>query len=149
MSQTQYLEALQARFLDVLPHAHELGMRVHAVSAEAAELELPYQPCLLGDPEHGLLHPGVITSVIDTASGLAVFAQLGNFEPIATLDLRVDYLRPGLAGHTLRVRAECYRMTPLIAFVRAQAWQADRQAPVAVSQSVFMRASHGKRRATA
>jgi uncharacterized protein (TIGR00369 family) len=149
MSPTHYLEALQARFLDALPHARELGMQAREVTAEAAHLELPYRPDFLGDPQHGLLHPGVITSVIDTASGLAVFAQIGRFEPIATLDLRVDYLRPGLAGQTLQVRAECYRMTPMIAFVRAQAWQADPQTPVALSQSVFMRASHGRRPAAA
>ena len=59
----------------------------------------------------------------------------------------VDYLRPALPEKTLHVRAECYRITRSIAFVKAWAWQDDEQQPVAVSQSTFMRGSPMKRAA--
>ena len=49
-------------------------------------------------PESGILASGAIVSLIDTASGASVWMTLGHFEPIVTIDLRLDYLRPGAQG---------------------------------------------------
>jgi uncharacterized protein (TIGR00369 family) len=144
-----FYDAVRAQFANAVPHVAECGMQIPYLGADGAQVDLPYRREWLGDPERGLIHTGMVTTVIDTVSGLAVLAALGTFEPIATLDLRMDYLRPALAERTLHARAECYRLTRHIAFIRARAWQDDEQAPVAVSQSTFMRGSVPRKRARA
>ena len=69
----------------------------------------------LADIERGVLHPGVVVALVDSACGVALIgAARQRFEPIATLDLRIDYLRAGLrAARSLFCRAECYRLTAL------------------------------------
>lgn len=147
MTSTNAQEALRRIFTQAIPHVRELGITVNSITPDATVVRLPYRSDWLGDIERGLIHTGVISTLVDTASGLAVFAKLATFEPIATLDLRMDYLRVALRDKDLHCRAECYRVTSHIAFVRATAWQNDEQTPVAISQSVFMRSSQGKQRA--
>ena len=146
MPQKGFYEALAANFTRVIPHSRECGMVVDSIDSQSALAHLPYRPEWLGDTERGLIHTGIITTLVDTVSGLAAFAAGGEFELIATLDLRMDYLRPARPDKTLYSRAECYRMTRSIAFVRASAWQDSEQEPVAVSQSTFMRSSRSPQR---
>lgn len=136
-----FLDILRDNFTQVIPHSDDIGMRVDSIDAAGASASLPYRPDWLGDTERGLIHTGIITTLVDTISGLAALAAVGRFEPMPTLDLRMDYLRPARPDKTLYCRAECYRLTASIAFVRARAWQNDDQEPVAVSQSTFMRGS--------
>lgn len=137
----QFYEVLRANFAQAIPHARECGMVIDAIDAGGARASMPYRDTWLGDTERGVYHTGVITTLVDTVSGLAAVAGAGRFETIATLDLRMDFLRPARQGADLHVQASCYRLTPSIAFVRACAWQDDEQQPVAVSQSTFMRGS--------
>jgi uncharacterized protein (TIGR00369 family) len=139
MGQKGFFEVLRTTFVQAIPHARECGMVVDALDGTGARASMPYRPEWLGDTERGVYHTGVITTLVDTASGVAAMAAAGRFETIATLDLRMDFLRPAAQGKDLRVHAACYRLTPSIAFVRASAWQDDEAAPVAVSQSTFMR----------
>jgi uncharacterized protein (TIGR00369 family) len=138
-SANQFYEVLRANFAQAIPHAKECGMVIDAIDASGARASMPYRDAWLGDTERGVYHTGVITTLVDTVSGLAAVAGAGRFETIATLDLRMDFLRPARQGAGLRVQASCYRLTPSIAFVRASAWQDDENEPVAVSQSTFMR----------
>jgi acyl-coenzyme A thioesterase PaaI-like protein len=64
--------------------------------------------------------------------------KLGEFRPPATLDLRVDYLRPATPGKTVVGRGECYRITRSIAFVRGQAHDGDPADPLAHVAGTFM-----------
>lgn len=146
MSLTPHHQALTERFMHVVPHVHELGMSIVELRSESIHIRLPYREEWLGDVVHGLIHPGIITTLVDSGSGLAVLARLENPEPIATLDLRMDYQRPALKDLSLDCRAEAYRVTPHIVFVRATVWQADENKPVALSQSAFMRSSTSKKR---
>ena len=130
--------AMTENFHRLIPHARELGIRVMEVGRGTARLALDYRDELLGDPERGLIHTGVITTMIDTACGFAVIANTGKPISIATLDLRMDYLRPALRDKTIYVQAECYRTTRHIAFVRASAWQDSEQRLIATSTSAFM-----------
>ncbi|MEK6805264.1 MAG: PaaI family thioesterase [Pseudomonadota bacterium] len=142
----QFFDLLRSHFARSIPHIAEIGMRVVALSEQGARVELPYRPDWLGDTQRGLIHTGIITTIVDSASGLAVFAAQREYLPIATLDLRMDYLRAAVPDKTLYCHAECYRLTRSIAFVRAHAWQDDESEPVAVSQSTFMRGSSTLRR---
>ncbi|MES2488708.1 MAG: PaaI family thioesterase [Pseudomonadota bacterium] len=141
-----YHQALTERFLQVVPHVRELGMSIVDLQTEGIHIRLPYREEWLGDVVHGLIHPGIISTLVDSGSGLAVLARLENPEPIATLDLRMDYQRPALKDLALDCRAEAYRVTPHIVFVRATVWQTDESKPVALSQLAFMRSSTSKKR---
>lgn len=139
MAQKGFFEVLRANFTQAIPHARDCGMVAEALDAAGARLSLPYRDSWLGDTGRGVYHTGVITTLVDTVSGLAAVAGAGRFEAIATLDLRMDFLRPARRGLGLVAHATCYRLTPSIAFVRASVWQDDESQPVAVSQSTFMR----------
>lgn len=142
----KFFAVLSQHFTKSVPHVADIGMRVLAITAQGARVELPYRPDWLGDTQRGLIHTGIITTVIDSVSGLAVFSALGEFKAIATLDLRMDYLRAARPDKTLICAAQCYRLTRSIAFVKAQAWQDSESEPVAVSQSTFMLGSHSPKR---
>jgi uncharacterized protein (TIGR00369 family) len=144
-----FLEVMRTHFSESIPHVGDIGMRVVSITELGARVELPYRPEWLGDTQRGLIHTGIITTVVDSASGLAVFAAQKEYLPIATLDLRMDYLRPAVPDKTIFCHAECYRLTRSIAFVRAHAWQDNETEPVAVSQSTFMRGASTLRRKTA
>jgi len=75
---------------------------------------------------------------MDMASGLAIWIRLGAFRHQATLDLRVDYLRPAKPGETIIGRAECYGTTRSVAFVRGIAHDGDAGDPVASVTGTFM-----------
>jgi uncharacterized protein (TIGR00369 family) len=108
-----------------LPFGHEIGMRLHQAEAGVAVLSVPYDARLIGDPETGVLHGGVITALLDTACGWAVMASPAKLQATATLDLRIDYMRPATAGEAVFSRAECYRLTRSVGFARAVAYHTD------------------------
>lgn len=137
-------ELLRQRACERIPHAQDCGMQVLAISTGMAEMALPYRPDWLGDLERQVIHTGIIISLVDMACGLAVLSSMEQFEPVSTLDLRMDYLRPSHAGLALHCRAECYRLTRHIAFARATVWQDDPAAAVATSQATFMRSPRAK-----
>ena len=80
----------EGELLAVLPYAREIGMRLHGAKDGVALLSIPYDARLVGDPETGVLHGGVITALLDTACGLAVMASRARLMATATLDLRID-----------------------------------------------------------
>ena len=86
----------------------------------------------------GVLHGGVVTTLIDSTAGAAVYAALPAGTPLATLDMRIDYLRPAEPDKRLYARAEVYRTTRQIVFVRATAYQAGPNDLVANAVGTFM-----------
>jgi len=90
----------------------------------------------------GVVFGGVITTLLDHACGLSVMCSLKEAVGIATLDLRIDYLRAAVPGAELFARAECYKSTGSVAFVRGTAWDADPDDPFATSLATFMLGAH-------
>ena len=121
-----------------LPHAREIGMRLHRAVQGRSLLSVPYAEKLVGDPESGVLHGGVITALLDTACGSAVMSMPQKLLGTATLDLRIDYMRPASVGETVYAAAECYRMTRSIGFARAVAYHGDPADPIASAAGAFM-----------
>ena len=128
----------EGELITSLPFGREIGMRLHQAGAGVAVLSVPYDERLIGDPESGVLHGGVITALLDTACGWAVMAAPIKLRGTATLDLRIDYMRPATAGEAVFSRAECYRLTRSIGFARAVAYHSDPQDPVATAQGAFI-----------
>lgn len=120
------------------PHTHAMGFALEGVEGDVVTLRAPYREDLIGDPETGVLAGGVATTLLDHVCGLAVWAALDRFVPIATLDLRIDYMRAAEPGLDLLGRARCYKLTRSIAFVRAWAYDRDPDDPVAAAQAAFM-----------
>jgi len=110
-----------------VPHNDELGIEVVDFRQDTGEawMRLPYADRLIGDPETGVLHGAAITTLMDAACGMAVFIRIGRGANIATLDLRIDYLKPGRPGTDVIAHAECYKLTRSIAFVRGTAHHPD------------------------
>jgi uncharacterized protein (TIGR00369 family) len=125
-----------------VPHMRDLGMQVVAVEPGVVTLALDWQERLVGNPETGVLHGGVITVLIDSASGFAVFTALARVVPVATLDLRIDYLKPATPRRRLVARAECYKLTRQVAFTRAIAFH-EEDDPIAHSAGSFMLSTPG------
>ena len=125
-------------FTASVPHDRALGREVVEVTREAVVFRLPYDLKLVGNPDTGTLHGGAITALLDGASGASVLAALPELVPIATLDLRIDYLRPGEPGRDVMARATCYKITRNVAFTRAVAYHDDPSDPIAHSVGTFM-----------
>lgn len=128
----------RAILLAAIPFAMATGMTVSDVGPSRATLTLPWREDLVGDPRSGVLHGGMITALIDNACGTAVICSLTRMTSIATLDLRIDYLRPATPGEMVIVDAEVYRSTRSIAFVRALAHHGDKDKAVAHAVATFM-----------
>jgi len=118
-------------------HIVALGIRYVAHGTDWIEMALDYDRRLTSDPATGILASGPIVSLFDTALGLSTVISAGAVAP-ATLDLRVDYLRPASPGNTVTVRAECYRTTRRVAFVRGTAHDGDPARPIAQATGTFM-----------
>lgn len=121
-----------------VPHLEEMGVAVVETAPERLTLRLPYRPCLIGDSEAELLHSGAVTSLADTACGFLAMTVWPAPRTVATLDLRMDFLRPALAGQDLFVEARCLQRTRHVVFVRAKVYQADPEVPVALATGTFM-----------
>jgi uncharacterized protein (TIGR00369 family) len=125
-------------FTEGIPHNKALGMELLELERGEAKFRLPYDEKLVGNPDTGVLHGGAITALLDASSGAAVFAALTEWVPIATLDLRIDYLRAAEAGRDVVCRATCYKTTRNVAFTRAIAYHDDPADPIASSVGTFM-----------
>lgn len=131
-------------FLGNIPHSKHLGVQVVSAERNKATLRLPYKEDLLGNISDDIIHGGVIISLMDAVGGMATFCALPSMEAIATLDLRVDYLKPGIAGKAVEATGECYKLTNSIAFIRMTAYQDAPEDPIASCVATFMRASSNK-----
>jgi uncharacterized protein (TIGR00369 family) len=108
------------------------------VGRKRAMARLPYGPHLVGDPETGVVHGGVITGLLDQTSGGAVMGALREPMPIATLDLRIDYMKPATPGQAIIAECQCVKVTHEIAFVRGSAYHSDPADPIALCTGSFI-----------
>ena len=131
--------------VDGVPHAKALGLELVEVSLANAIVRLPYDPRFVGNPETGVVHGGAVTSLLDNVSGIAVFCAMEELISIATLDLRIDYMRAATPGKDILAHAHCYKVTRTIAFVRGVAYDDARDDPIATCTAAFMLGSNAGR----
>lgn len=104
--------AISALFNDQIPFNHVIGLQLELLRYDLVKARFKMREDLVGNFIHGSLHGGVISTVLDTTGGLAAFmgmqqkiaatsldSRLKQFEKLGTIDLRIDYLRPGLGQH--------------------------------------------------
>ncbi len=119
-------------------HGQALGLEFRDAGEDWVELALPWKQELVGVPETGVLASGAIVSLVDTCGGASVWQAMDHFQPIVTIDLRLDYLRPALEGETVIARCRVDKMTRQIAFVSGVAHTGDERRPVARAVGTFM-----------
>jgi len=91
----QFLAYLRRFMTESIPFNRYLGITVTAAEVGFVRLEIPFRPEFVGDPVRPALHGGIISTLIDTCGGAAVWSALSPQDRVSTVDLRVDYLRPG------------------------------------------------------
>jgi uncharacterized protein (TIGR00369 family) len=113
MAQTHDLAKLEAKMRQIfeagVPFNNLIGLKVESLDPEAPKLRFDMRPDLIGNARRQILHGGVIAAVLDVAAGFAIHLavlkqraespQEAHFPSIGTIDLRVDYLRPGRGNH--------------------------------------------------
>lgn len=118
-------------FNNKMPFNQLLGFTVSHIEPEYVAINLQWDDKLMGNPVHKILHGGVTAAVLDTVGSLAAliygingltdeqsakafYQQLPNG---GTLDMRVDYLRPGKGQHFVAT-AEVIRLGNKVAVCR-------------------------------
>lgn len=120
------------------PHGKALGFRFVAIDIGAATIAMPYDERFIGDTDTRVMAGGAVTALLDQTSGLAATSGFEDTTAVATLDLRIDYMRAATPGKDIIAQARCYKTTRNVAFVRAIAHDGDPNDPIASAQSAFM-----------
>jgi len=106
-----------------VPFNRLLGLRGESVAPGRCVMTVEPRPELVGDFQRPCLHGGVVSSLIDTAGGVAAWSALGQGESVSTVDLRVDYLEPAALQGSLRAEAELVRKGNRVCHVRVAVTQ--------------------------
>jgi uncharacterized protein (TIGR00369 family) len=125
------------------PQARALGIEMTLAEGGVCEMRLPFRPDLVGDPADGGVAGPAIFTMLDQASGAAVSTALATRvgrrpTGMATLDFRLDYVRPARAGALVIGRAECVAFRDEVAYVRGVAYETSADDPIALAQAAFM-----------
>ena len=129
--------------VESLPHNAKLGVRAIEIAHGRCTTYVEFRPEFVGDPPRRVLHGGVLTALFDTTGGAAVYSSIPPETSLATLDMRIDYLKRSDPDKRLYATAELYRLTRRIAFVRASAYQDSPENRVAHCAASFMLGSLG------
>lgn len=117
---------LDAALADLFQHRivfnQTLGLEIESASSPEPRIRLTMRPELVGNYFNGNLHGGVISATLDAMGGFALMVAIGEkhaeestpqvmqrFAKMSTIDLRVDYLRPGV-GASFLASAEVMRL---------------------------------------
>lgn len=120
------------------PFANALGAEMELVEPGRVRMRLPYSERLIGNPDTGVVHGGAITAFLDQSCGMAVGSALDGPRSFATLDLRIDYMKPAKPGENIVFEGECIKLTREIAFARARAFEEKSEAAIAIATATFM-----------
>ena len=100
----------------------DLGLTLHKLEKKIAKIHLPFQSKHADSIENGSLHTSAIATAIDSACGCAVMLHLGKPAAIATVNLRIDYIRKPEPGQDLIIEASCYQYAEDFIYVGAAAY---------------------------
>ncbi|MDD2923586.1 thioesterase family protein [Rhodoferax sp.] len=133
----EFIAGLQKVFEELIVFNQVLGLKITSLRPEQVRARIDMRHELVGHYAYNRLHGGVISAGLDAMGGLAVMAAIGarhmdeppalrlqRFAKLGTIDLRVDYLRPGI-GEWFELRAEVMRLGSRVASTRMEFLGAD------------------------
>ena len=133
----EFVTGLKKIFEEMIVFNRVLGLKIISVKPAQVRARIDMKPDLIGHYGHNRIHGGVISAGLDAMGGLAVMAAIGarhmdespaqrlhRFGKLGTIDLRVDYLRPGIGEH-FELRAEVMRLGSRVASTRMEFLGAD------------------------
>ena len=133
----EYVAGLKKIFEEMIIFNQVLGLKITSIAADRATGSIEMRRELIGHYSHNRIHGGVISASLDAMGGLAVMAAIGarhmgetpdhrlaRFGKLGTIDLRIDYLRPGIGDH-FELRAEVLRLGSRVATTRMEFLGAD------------------------
>ncbi len=124
------LRELFHRIEDLIPFNRYLGLHAESIDENGAVVHFDMRDELVGNFQHGILHGGVISATLDVVGGMAAIVtaalradsyeeSVQQIRPTSTIDLRVDYLRPG-AGERFTARGYTLRSGRRVAVTRME-----------------------------
>ena len=133
----EFIEGLKRIFEEGIVFNKTLGLKITAITPERVTARIDMRHELVGHYSYNRIHGGVISAGLDAMGGLAVMAAIGarhmdespkerlhRFGKLGTIDLRIDYLRPGISEH-FELRAEVMRLGSRVASTRMEFLGAD------------------------
>ena len=133
----EFVAGLKDIFENAIVFNRTLGLKITQLTPECAVGSIEMRHELVGHPAFNRIHGGVISAGLDAMGGLAVMAAIGarhmdesplerlqRFSKLGTIDLRVDYLRPGI-GERFELRAQVMRLGSRVASTRMEFLGAD------------------------
>jgi uncharacterized protein (TIGR00369 family) len=132
------LDLLARIMQEHIPFNRLLGVRLIAAEKGIVRLAIPFRPELVGDPLRPALHGGVISALADTAGGAACWSGIEDERGrVSTIDLRIDYLRPGRA-ETLVAEGRTVRLGKRVAVADIRLFHASRdEETIATGKGVY------------
>ena len=132
---------IEEGMIRMVPHARAIGMRIDRIEPGDVWVSLPYDERFVGDPNTGVIHGGIVSTLLDASGGLAVFSAVGFDQSIATLGLRIDYMKPATPHKDVRAHIECYKVGKSICLTRGFAFHESEDEPIAAMTATFARKS--------
>lgn len=133
----EFVTGLKKVFEEMIVFNQVLGLKITSLKPTQVRGRIDMKPDLIGHFSFNRIHGGVISAGLDAMGGLAVMAAIGarhmdetpmqrlhRFGKLGTIDLRIDYLRPGI-GDYFELRAEVMRLGSRVASTRMEFLGAD------------------------
>lgn len=133
----EFITGLTHIFQEAIVFNTVLGLKIDSITPQQVVAHIDMRPELVGHYSFNRIHGGVISAGLDAMGGLAVMAAIGarhmdeapaqrlhRFGKLGTIDLRIDYLRPGI-GERFELRAEVMRLGSRVASTRMEFLGAD------------------------
>ena len=133
----EFVIGLKKVFEEMIVFNRVLGLKITSLKSNQVIARIDMKPELVGHFSFNRVHGGVISAGLDAMGGLAVMAAIGarhmhetpmqrlqRFAKLGTIDLRVDYLRPGI-GDYFELRAQVMRLGSRVASTRMEFLGAD------------------------
>ena len=124
-------------YMNLIPFSQFLGMEIEELTPGFARMRLPFKKELIGDISRPALHGGVTSALIDTCGGGALITKIEPLDRLSTVDLRIDFLRPGQCECIL-VEASVLRIGNRVGVADMIAFQDDaRDKPIAIGRGTY------------
>ena len=128
----EFIEGLKEIFEEKIVFNQVLGLKITTLRPQQVVARIDMKPDLVGHYAYNRVHGGVISAGLDATGAMAVMAAIGarhmdeppgqrlhRFAKLGTIDLRVDFLRPGIGSH-FTLRAEVLRLGSRVASTRME-----------------------------